>query len=332
MPPIDLSNKRIIMIHGLASKPPSTDLHALWSRCLVENIRCTDKALANALVAAPGSMSHAYWADEIPHHIPDDRRYVKQLGIQVDEVIDERRQAGSKFHVSTGEKIGAFFKDRGLDLIKVMAGALTVKDDVMKSFLRETELYDTDQYIADRIRAPLEAQLRDAWDKKQEVALLSHSMGSFIAYDALWRFSHRREKEFWKYRKQRVQMFVTMGSPLGETAVRDLLFARHHQKHRRRQYPTNIDRWHNYACLGDVVSHQHDFEKDFFSDMKELGFLPKKPKYRAIDYANLHNPFEVVPHKGNKESEKRNPHKSYGYLVQPRLGSWLVDFLRGRLR
>ena len=82
----------------------------------------------------------------------------------------------------------------------------------------------------------------------------------------------------------------------------------------------------------NVVSHQHDFESDFFGPMKTLKLLPRTPKHRAIDYTNLHNPFEVVSHKGNKDSEKRNPHKSYGYLVQPRLGSWLADFLRGKLR
>jgi hypothetical protein len=40
----------------------------------------------------------------------------------------------------------------------------------------------------------------------------------------------------------------------------------------------------------------------------------------------------VVSHGDNRGSEKRNPHKSYGYLVQPKLGTWLADFLLGRLR
>lgn len=66
--------------------------------------------------------------------------------------------------------------------------------------------------------------------------------------------------------------------------------------------------------------------------MRKLKLLPKEPKYRAIDYTNLHNPFEVVTHKNNKKKIKRNPHKSYGYLVQPRLGQWLIDFLRGQLK
>jgi len=39
----------------------------------------------------------------------------------------------------------------------------------------------------------------------------------------------------------------------------------------------------------------------------------------------------VVTHAGNRKKEKRNPHKSYGYLAQPRLGSWIADYLLERL-
>ena len=45
---IDLSKKRIIMIHGLASKPPSADVHDLWSKFLVENIRLGEATMNKA--------------------------------------------------------------------------------------------------------------------------------------------------------------------------------------------------------------------------------------------------------------------------------------------
>jgi hypothetical protein len=127
-------------------------------------------------------------------------------------------------------------------------------------------------------------------------------------------------------------MFITMGSPLGDSTVRDLLFARQHQDHGRRQFPTNIDFWHNYACLGDVVSHQKNFTDNFYDPMRELKLFPANKKFRCIDYVDLHNPFEVVTHSGNRNREKRNPHKCYGYLAQPRLGSWIADYLTDRLR
>ena len=66
----------------------------------------------------------------------------------------------------------------GLDVAKLLASALSLKDDVMTRFLRETELYDQDQYIADQIRAPLEDALRRAWAEGREPIVLAHSMGS----------------------------------------------------------------------------------------------------------------------------------------------------------
>ena len=330
--PTDLSNKKIIMIHGLASKPPQPITHELWRYTLTENIRVNQKQLASNLDANPQVFESAYWADFVPHHIPDDPSYYKKLRLQVEKVVDERKAVKDKFHVGIGEAALGFFKDRGLDLIKLLAGALTVKDDVMRNFLRETELYDQDQYIADQIRNPLEDSLRRAWDSGCEPIVISHSMGTFIAYDVLWRFAHRKTAGFKKYNKKKVKMFITMGSPLGDDAVRDLLFAKHHKDGSKRKFPTNIDYWHNYACMGDVVSHQKNFSEVFFEPMKSLGLLSGSKKHKSIDYIDLHNPFEVVTHAGNKGKEKRNPHKSYGYLAQPRLGSWVSDYLLDRIK
>ncbi|MEM7562576.1 MAG: hypothetical protein AAF353_05945 [Pseudomonadota bacterium] len=328
----DLSNKKIIMIHGLASKPPRDTTHQLWCKTITENLRVSHPQLAAELEQNPDVFESAYWADCVPHHIPDDAAYCRKLEKQVDKVIHERRKIKDKFHVGMGEKVSGFFKDRGLDLVKLLAGALTVKDDVMTNFLRETELYEQDQYISDQIRAPLEFALRKAWDAGQEPIIVSHSMGTFISYDVLWRFSHRDIDPFKKYRKRRVKMFITMGSPLGDSTVRELLFSHYHKKHGDRQFPTNIDFWHNYACLGDVVSHQKNFGEIFYKPMRTLKLFPKGKKFRSIDYVDLHNPFEVVSHAGNRGREKRNPHKSYGYLAQPRLGSWIADYLLDQLK
>ena len=330
--PIDLSNKKIIMIHGLASKPPRNQTHQLWRQVLTENIRVSHRRLARKLDTHPEVFESAYWADVVPHHIPDDKGYIKKLQVQVGKVIDERRAIRDRFHVGMGEKVSSFFKDRGIDLVKLLAGSLTFKDEVMTRFFRETELYDEDQYIADLMRAPLENALRKAWDDGREPVIVAHSMGTFIGYDVLWRFSHRKTAGFKIYNKKRVKMFITMGSPLGDPTVRKMLFAKHHEAYSKRHFPTNIDFWHNYACLGDVVAHQKNFETVFYDPMRKLKLLPKRPKFRAIDYVDLHNPFEVVTHVGNRNREKRNPHKSYGYLAQPRLGSWIADYLLDRLR
>ena len=76
-----LSQKRIIMIHGLASKPPEADVHELWSKCLIENIRINDKTLAKQLDNDPDVFVSAYWANATPHHIEDDAAYFGYRGI-----------------------------------------------------------------------------------------------------------------------------------------------------------------------------------------------------------------------------------------------------------
>jgi hypothetical protein len=322
----DLSKKRIIMVHGLASKPPAKRVHELWSHCVIENLRVRDPELAASLEQAPETFASAYWANAVPHHIEDDSRYVGRLRKQVELVVEERRARGEDFHVGTGARFKAFFKDRGLDVVDFLSNALTIKDDVAKAYLREVELYSEDQYIASAIRSPLEAELMRAWGEGCEVALLSHSMGTFISYDVLWRFSHRNEEALNDYARKRVGLFVTMGSPLGDSVIKDLLFARHHAGDHR-AHPTNIDAWHNFAAVGDVVSHDKTLDDDYFAPMRELGLLGPK-KADAEDHRDLHNPFVVVSHAGNRKRSKRNPHKSYGYLVQPALANLLRGFLR----
>ncbi|MFQ6116558.1 MAG: hypothetical protein ACE5NG_21075, partial [bacterium] len=172
-------------------------------------------------------------------------------------------------------------------------------------------------------RLSLEKELKDAWKNNKQIALLSHSMGTFISYDVLWRFSHRNVDDYPQYRDRKVSLFVTMGSPLGDKTVQDLLFANRYDRESIRFYPINIQRWHNYSCLGDIVSHDSTLGDDFHKKMQKLGLLPSGKDF-ARDYVKLYNPFITV-------SGKRNPHKSYGYLVQPKLAKWLVKFLKGEL-
>ena len=108
---------------------------------------------------------------------------MRKLRERVDAVIAERRAIKDRFHVGTGEKVASFFKDRGLDLVKLLAGALTVRDDVMTRFLRETELYADDQYIADQIRAPLEHALRRAWDAGSQPVVSSGNQSLVVIVD-----------------------------------------------------------------------------------------------------------------------------------------------------
>lgn len=314
-----MPDKRIIMVHGLASKPPEKDVHDLWSLCIRESLKVDD--FSDQIV--DDTFRSAYWANAVPSHIEDDQAYVTELKDCVNKVIQERKDKKDAFHVGLGAQFRSFFTNRAVDILDIFSTALTIKDNVANAMLKEVGLYNSDQYIADRIRKPLEAELRKAWDEGCDIALLSHSMGTFIAYDVLWRFSHRNVEGYREYHNKKISLFVTMGSPLGDKTAQDLLFGKGFGEGSPRYYPTNITRWHNYSCLGDIVAHDSTLSDDFHEKMKGLNLINSGNKATA-DYVKLYNPFK-------RANGKPNPHKSYGYLVQPKLAKWLSKFLKGEL-
>ncbi len=327
MAKIKVEDARIVFVHGLASKPPEAALSRQWRRALIASVRVDSKALALRLEKAQDLFRFAYWANAVPDHIEDSAAYVNRLKETVGRVITCRRTAGNELHISKSGWVAAKVKRFGLGVVDTLAKALTVKDDVMNEHVRELRLYAGDQYVADRIREPLERELRDAWNAKKNVVVISHSMGTFVAYDVLWRFSHRSEPEYRRFRKKTVALLITMGSPLGDSALRDFMLierwkdapAARTRAEQRRYFPTNIERWHNYSALGDVVCHDATLEDDLFAGLRaHVGGYGAKD---LSDYAELHNPY--VTTKG-----KPNPHKSYGYLVQPKLSQKLLELLR----
>ncbi len=319
-----LSDKEIIMIHGLASKPPERVLHELWANCVLENLKLERPDFLDGLDKRElkSVFRSAYWANAVPSHIEDGPEYIARLNAGIGDLLEIRKKKKDGYHVGGYDKFRVFFKNKGLDVVDILGSALSIKDKVAKAMLEEVRLYAGDQYIADKMRLRLESELRNAWDNSQRIAIISHSMGTFIAYDVLWRFSHRSEPEYFEYREKKVDLFVTMGSPLGDSAIQNMLFARRYRKDDYRRYPRNILRWHNYSCLGDIVAHDSTLGDDFHRKMIELRLIER---VNARDYIGLYNPYLTT--KGT-----RNPHKSYGYLVQPKLAKWLAEFLRDKMQ
>ena len=316
---------RIIFVHGLAAKPPADDLFTLWRHALIENVRVDSKALAKAMEGDETLFRNAYWANAVPDHIEDTSTYVKNLTQSVDDVIAIRRKERDNLHISKAGWASAKLKKFGLGIVNNLASALTIKDNVIDEHLEEVNLYHGDQYIADRIREPLENELREAWKDGRRVMIISHSMGTFISYDVLWRFSHRSEPSYKKFRNKRVNYLVTMGSPLGDESLREFMLINRWKgsskaktkSERKRYFPTNVDRWHNYSAYGDVVCHDSTLDDDFFDAMrKQVGGYGRKD---LRDYTKLYNPFKNTKDKGN-------PHKSYGYLIQPKLSQNVRGF------
>jgi hypothetical protein len=172
------------------------------------------------------------------------------------------------------------------------------------------QMHEATRYLRDRdgigtaIRKLVRAELDAAWTARDRVLLIGHSLGSVIAYDALWDLSSEA-------RTERVDLFVTMGSPLATRFVRRRL--RGAGSEGASAYPRNIRRWVNLAARGDTTALQPRL-KPFFREMVDLGLTES-----IEDYVGLENYF--------RGSIGLNAHEAYGYLAQRTLAEVLGDTL-----
>lgn len=166
---------------------------------------------------------------------------------------------------------------------------------------------ENDNGIAVRIRQQLIDELLSAWEAGDRVLLIGHSLGSVIAYDSLWQLS--RESQY----PGRVELLISLGSPLATRFIRNGLLGANHQGPER--FPGNIDRWVNVSARGEMVA-LHRRVKPFFADMLKFGLV------RAIDdMPGIYNHF--------RRDGKLNVHKSYGYLNHKLVAGLICRWLNG---
>ncbi len=159
--------------------------------------------------------------------------------------------------------------------------------------------------LASQIRTMLKKPLQEAWRNGECVLLIGHSMGSVIAYDTLWELSHDDQYS------GRIDLFMTLGSPLGSRFISKRIRGGSSQGHRR--YPTNIRRWENFSARAEMTA-LHPELRPYFNEMLELGILES-----LTDHVDLYNHFHG--------DLGLNVHKSYGYLVNSAVAECLAAWL-----
>jgi hypothetical protein len=134
--------------------------------------------------------------------------------------------------------------------------------------------------------------------------MISHSIGTIIAYDAL-RNLGRDQQDL------TVKQFVTMGSPLGLTPVRARVYrGREYSRIPVRTPSIVTERWVNYSDRKDRVAAESHLRGDYRSNDNGI---------RVADNL-IHNDSLAL-------DEERNPHKSVGYLRTPEISDQIKDFL-----
>lgn len=196
-------------------------------------------------------------------------------------------------------------------LLAPAAGSIGLGGPLIGAVLKDFGRYfDRKLDFADRVRTRLREQLCKLMDDGDRIALVAHGTGSVIAYDVLWQLSHDPDLKK-NYGESKVELLITLGSPLGDSSVRKRLLGAREKSAAR--FPTNVISWHNVAAEDDYTCHDNTLADDFKMMMQE----------RLVSAVHDYKVFNLAVRYG-----KSNPHSSIGYYIHPRVSKIVSDWLK----
>lgn len=271
---------RIIFIHGLGAKPEKDPYLQLWIDALQLSVE-TD--------IPRESFSMAYWANLRGEAAgPErEREIVRALSAPQRNLLARSKSAKAK-RLHFWERLWNRARGGFFDTIDPLIQRFLDRhvDDVYNYFYRDGR--------RQQIRAVLERELARAREAGGRTALISHSMGTVIALDVLRDYQHP------------VDLFVTMGSPLG------LAWLKHQLD--EPGFPPSVERWLNVFDREDPVTQPDQHVADDFP--RDGGREPIQDRVIRDNYSN--------PDASNKV--ERDAHHWHGYLSSCEVGSAVRHF------
>ena len=295
-----MNKRHIIFVPGKNPKPAEEQHRNLLWRTLLEGVKRYAPDVASELSEHKRNFKITAWNYAYYHKIKDvsrDLPWIDALLNQHGATEKDIKEANS-----THYKVLRIF----YSIVDYFPFLLRIISGVLKSTAKEIKRYfQNENDIACHIRELLKDQLRPILKKNEKIFLIGHSLGSVIAYDALWELSHNENIS------AKVDMFLTIGSPLGMNYVQRRLNG--HQYEGKNKYPLNIKHWVNISAEGDITALDKIFSDDF-SEMKELNLVESIEDHCEGIYNFFRN------------EEGLNCHRSYGYLVNPAVGKVIADW------
>jgi len=292
----------IIYIPGLLPKPvPEVHREALL-RCLLAGVRRVDEDIAGAIEANDNGFEIISWTYDFYRA----HRDIALDTTAIDAVIEQRTATSTDTSEATSWKrrLTRWIYTLG-DLMPFLIPHIATER--MEVHLRDLRRYVHDvNGIAAHIRRMLKVPLMAAARSQRPVLLIAHSMGSVIAFDSLWELSHEGHDH------AQVDLFLTMGSPLGQRYMQKRLKGAAKSGYGR--YPANIRRWINLAAIGDLTALDRKLVNDF-AEMLELGLL------------EIFEDEVITTH--FRMNGELNVHAEYGYLVNEKTAHTIVKWWRG---
>ncbi|MDP2724489.1 MAG: hypothetical protein Q8O72_17190 [Bacteroidales bacterium] len=298
----------IIGIHGLGNKPPKKVLEHWWKLAMMEGLK------TNRYPEVLPKFELVYWADVL-HEKPLDEYekdeenplFLKEKYKQASKVFPvDNHEIRRKMVDYLSQQMNRIFLNKDYSL-----NYSFITDVVVRKFFHDLEVYYTEdctpenEYLC-KVKDLIKGRLIRVLEKykKDQIMLVSHSMGSIIAFDVLSFHTPHIP----------VHTFVTMGSPLGLPVVMSKIAAE--QKRalpnvQRMVTPEAVSKhWYNFSDILDKITLNYKLDDDFESNRFGV---------KAVDNLVINN-YEI--------NGKRNPHKVFGYLRTPEFSKALDEFIQ----
>ena len=171
------------------------------------------------------------------------------------------------------------------------------------------EYWNAKSDYGEQVRQRVRDTLCAALDRGDNVMLISHGTGCIVAYDVLWQLS-RDPKYSEQYSDKKIDVWLTLGAPIGDNVIRKKLFGAKDKTGKR--HPGNILSWHNVSAEDDYCCHDNTLANDFKAMLKDK-LVSCIRDYRIYNLAVRYG--------------KSNPHSSVGYYIHPRVSQLIADWL-----
>ncbi|ADE12378.1 hypothetical protein [Sideroxydans lithotrophicus] len=294
-----MANRHIVFVPGKNPKPRAAQHRELLWRTLVEGVRRADSHVAEELQHGREQFHLASWNYLYYHKYKDVTREIPWI----DALINKHGPTKQDIQDANSWKvrISGFI----LNLVDHVPVLIRLLPEDARSTDQEIRRYFSNgDNVAAEMRKLVKHILRPLLEKQEPVLLIGHSLGSVIAYDALWEMTHQEKL-------QGKVDFLTIGSPLGMHYIQRYLMGMNGG--RRKSYPGLIRHWINLSSEGDLVSLKRNLY-DSFGAMLEQGLVESIEDHCQ----GIYNFFCT--------NEGLNSHRSFGYLVNPAVGSIIADW------
>ncbi len=296
-----MSGPLILYIPGLKPKPePGLHRDAL-RRCLLAGLQKVDANIAAEVSAGDRAFDIVSWTYDF---------YGEHRDMAIDApCIDELLQKDAAD--AAARKSARSWRRRILRTLYHLGDRLPfliprLADENVALHLRDLRRYATNENdVAENIRRQLKVPLQAAAKSGRPVLLLAHSMGTVIAWDALWQMSRDPHVDF------ELDLLITLGSPLGQRYIQQRLLGRDETGDRR--YPSNIRHWINIAAVGELTA----LDRELFVDFEAM--LERK-LVESIDDYEVENWY--------RDHGALNVHAEYGYLANRDTAVHIADWWR----